>query len=51
MENAQKLYEEYREKFAKQYSHTIEYATKCQSVRLYKQYLEEKYGVKINEEV
>lgn len=50
MEDAQKLYEEYREKFAKKHLYTNEIATMCKQVILYKEYLEEKYGVKINEE-
>ena len=51
MEDAQKMYEEYRRKFAEQYHHSIEKATECQSVRLYKDYLERQYNVVIDDKV
>lgn len=47
--NPQEMYEEYRRKFAEVYHHSIEKATECQSVRLYKNYLERLYNVKIDE--
>lgn len=50
-EQAQQMYESYREVFAKRYGYTIEFATRCQLVKEYKKYLEDKHDVKINDEV
>lgn len=53
-EKAQKSYEAYRERFARDYKKTLEEATECQAVKNYKSYLEEQYknyGVHICEKV
>ena len=47
--DAQQMYEEYKRQFAKEYGHPIEKVKDCQSVRLYKKYLERIHGVKIVE--
>ena len=49
MDETQKMYEEYRKKFATAHNLTIAEATERKMVSLYKEWLEDKYKVVIDE--